>query len=270
MSPWVPSFLGLSCQIFGLMAAAAISETRPTSSELPQDSRADCPEPDDLEVHAKVSVLKYWKEKLKEAIMEYRDKPLSSNIMCILAAFFFSSISKQALQFLVQYASKRFGWTIAQASSLVTVKGVVNLLLLLIIIPQLSSMLSRHLSPRQKDLRLVQGSIIFLIVGSTIMSFASHPVTFVAGVGLFALGWGFFSALRSLATELVPSSQIGLLNMSIALSQNVGGMIAGPSLAAAFKLGVELSGMWMGLPYMVAVALFMGAGLLSLVIKDIE
>lgn len=257
------------------MSAAAITETRPTSSGLPQGSHADCSEPVpaqavDLEMHAKVSVLKYWREKLKEAITEYRDKPLSFNVMCILAAFFFSSISKQALQFLVQYASKRFGWTIAQASYLVTIKGVVNLLLLLIIIPQLSSVLSRHLSPRRKDLRLVQGSIAFLIVGSAIMSLASTAVTFVTGVGLFALGWGFFSALRSLATELVPSSQIGLLNMSIALSQNIGGMIAGPSLAAAFKFGVEMGGMWMGLPYVVAVVLFIGAGLLSLVINGVE
>lgn len=190
--------------------------------------------------------------------------------MCILAAFFFSSISKQALQFLVQYASKRFDWTIAQASTLVTVKGVINLLLLLLIIPHWSSVLSRYLSPRRKDLHLVQGSVAFLIVGSTMMSFASYPVTFVAGVSLFALGWGFFSALRSLATELVPSSQIGLLNMAIALSQNVGGMIAGPSLAAAFKAGLELGGVWVGLPYMIAVALFLGAGLLSVVITDIE
>lgn len=57
------------------------------------------------------------------------------------------------------------------------------------------------------------------------MSFDSHPVTFIAGVSLLALGWGFFSALRSLATELVPSSQFGLLKMSIAISQNVAWMI---------------------------------------------
>lgn len=97
------------------------------------------------------------------------------------------------------------------------------------------------------------------------MSFASYPITFVAGLNLFALGWGFFSALRSLATELVPSSQIGLLSMVIVLSQNGGRMIAEPALAAAVKSGLEAGGVWMGLPYMAAVALFLGASLLSLV-----
>lgn len=118
-----------------------------------------------------------------------------------------------------------------------------------------------------KDLRLVQGSMAILAVGTTLMAFAGSPWLFTAGVCLFAMGWGSYSALRSLATALVLPTHIGLLNTSIALAQSIGAMVAGPILASAFKTGVSHGGVLMGLPYMVAAVLFFGATALTWAIR---
>lgn len=89
--------------------------------------------------------------------MEDREKPLSSN-SCVSWLHSFSLVlADRRYNFRCnECTSKRFGWTVAQASSLVTVTGVMYMLLLLIIVAQLSSVLSRHLSLRWKDLCLFQ------------------------------------------------------------------------------------------------------------------
>jgi hypothetical protein len=67
------------------------------------------------------------------------------------------------------------------------------------------------------------------------------------------------------ATTLAAESQIGTLNTTIALVQGIGGIVAGPLLASTFRYGMASDGIWLGLPYMVSVALFLLAGLTTLV-----
>ncbi|KAG8160879.1 hypothetical protein KVR01_009143 [Diaporthe batatas] len=256
-SPWIPSLLGLFCQFFALAAATAVTETlsAPTYNEL-SESQAhhmqDVPRPSNGS----------WKSKLKDAIPRCQPGGLSSNTLCAILSFLFASIGGLPLQFVIQYASKRFGWTIARASLLVTIKGIINLALLLVILPKISTILSQVMPPSRKDLRLVQASIAFLTSGTTVMAVSADPALFIIGVCLFALGWGYFAAVRSLATELVVPSKVGVLNTSFAFAQGVGGLVAGPALATALKRGVELGGFWTGLPYMIAsLFLVVAAGL---------
>lgn len=260
-SPWIPSLLGLFCQFFALAAATAVTETRPAPacSEM-SESEADqeAPRPPNGS----------WKGKLRDSFAQWRPKGMGSNVLYAILSFLFASIGGLALQFVIQYASKRFGWSIARASLLVTIKGIINLALLLLILPRISTILNRHMSPSHKDLRLVQASIAFLTIGTAVMSVSAEPALFITGVCLFALGWGYFAAIRSLATELVVPSQVGVLNTSFAFAQGVAGFVAGPALATALKRGVELGGFWTGLPYMVAALFLVVAALLSYAISN--
>ncbi|KAJ5358647.1 major facilitator superfamily domain-containing protein [Penicillium cataractarum] len=279
-SPWVPSLLGIAFQLGGLLGAALVSETRPDptlnleetheSERLLDDSDETEVDDDDPAYH------KFGYQRVKHTVTEYWEYVRTThmrgwdfNMAFIVLTFLLASIGKQALQLIIPYASKRFSWSIARASFLITLKGVINLITLLIILPRLSTWLSRQMSwsPAVKDLRIVQGSAWILTSGTAFMAFAAIPELFISGLCLFALGWGFYSALRSLATALVSPSQVGVLNSGIGLAQSLGSLVAGPILAAAFGHGLRQGGIGMGLPYMVAATLLFMASCLTCVIR---
>lgn len=267
-SPWVPSLLGIVFQLGGLLGAALVSETRPdpklsidpnTESETllnnSDETEMDHNQPEDPKSgyqRVKQTVSQYWHH-----VRNTHLKGWDFNMAFIVLTFLLASISRQAMQLIIPYASKRFSWSIARASFLITLKGIINLVTLLLILPRLSTWLSRQMSwsPAVKDLRIVQGSAWILTSGTALMAFAAIPELFISGLCLFALGWGFYSALRSLATALVDPSQVGVLNTGIGLAQSLGSLVAGPILAAAFGRGLRQGGITMGLPYMVASAL---------------
>lgn len=279
-SPWVPSLLGIVFQLGGLLGAALVSETRPDPTlSVDQDHESEplMDNSDEAEMdHDRVEDPKSGYERVKQTVSRYwqqiRNNHLKGwdfNMAFIVLTFLLASISRQTLQLIIPYASKRFLWTIARASFLITLKGIINLVTLLLILPRLSTWLSRQMSwsPAVKDLRIVQGSAWILTSGTVIMAFAAIPELFISGLCLFALGWGFYSALRSLATALVSPSQVGVLSTGIGLAQSLGSLIAGPILAAAFGSGLRQGGIATGLPYMVASALLFMASCLACAIR---
>lgn len=279
-SPWIPSLLGIVFQLGGLLAAVLVSETRPDptpNSEQAYESERWLNNSNEAEMDQdEAEYPRSGIQRVKQAVSEYWEhirtthmKGWDFNIAFIVLTFLVASISKQALQLIIPYASKRFSWSIARASFLITLKGVINLVTLLFILPQLSTWLSRQMSwsPEVKDLRIVQGSAWILTSGTFLMAFAAIPGLFISGLIFFALGWGFYSALRSLATALVSPSQVGVLNTGIGLAQSLGSLVAGPILAAAFRSGLRQGGIGMGLPYMVAATLFFMASCLTCAIR---
>jgi hypothetical protein len=92
------------------------------------------------------------------------------------------------------------------------------------------------------------------------MALAPEPILFSIGISILALGYGFYAALRSVASALVSEDHIGLLNTTIALVQGVGAVVAGPTLAGAFNLGMRMGSAWIGLPYLVGAVLVGAAG----------
>ncbi|KAF3397750.1 hypothetical protein F1880_005644 [Penicillium rolfsii] len=281
-SPWVPSLLGVVFQVGGLLDACFITETRPDSrlsiernqnneSEPFLDNRDETEmdndrptEPKSGYQRVKQTVLAHWHH-----VRNNHLKGWNLNMVFIVLTFLLASISRQAMQLIIPYASKRFSWSMARASFLITLKGIINLVILLLILPRLSIWLSRKMSwsPAVKDLRIVQGSAWMLTSGAVLMAFAANPELFISGLCLFALGWGFYSALRSLATALVDPSQVGVLNSGIGLAQGVGSLVAGPILAAAYGRGVRQGGVAMGLPYMVASALLFMSSCLACAVR---
>ncbi|RAQ55843.1 MFS transporter [Aspergillus flavus] len=260
-SPWLPFLLGWLCEGCGLLAAILIPETLPKSlneseSELAEEER-DCLVPPPSSSKRKGSLYSAGSHIMHLTAFIWGNV----NTVAISIAFLAASVGGQALQLIIQYASKRYSWTMAKASFLISLKGMIDLVVLLLLLPTISHYLNRYLSPAVRDLRITQGSAAILAVGFGIMAVADHPVLFAFGVSILALGWGFYSTLRNVATTLVAESQIGTLNTTIALVQGIGSMIAGPLLASAFREGMTLGGTWMGLPYMMGAILFLLAGL---------
>lgn len=64
----------------------------------------------------------------------------------LLGVFFLASFASASSSILVQYISKRYGWTIAQAGFLLSAKAVVNVLLLTVLVPLFVGMASKRLT----------------------------------------------------------------------------------------------------------------------------
>ena len=80
------------------------------------------------------------------------------------------------------------------------------------------------------------------------------------GVVIIALGAGQDSLLRSLATEMVPTNEISTMYSAITMLRAIGGSISGPIYAWLYTVGLgQNNEIWLGLPYIVAGALFLVA-----------
>ncbi|KAF8857305.1 hypothetical protein BDZ45DRAFT_705265 [Acephala macrosclerotiorum] len=143
-------------------------------------------------------------------------------------AFLIASVGNQT-QLIIQYASRRFSWSVGKASLLKALKGIVALVNLLLFLLWLSINLSRHMSPMAKDFQISQSSAWVLALCTTLMAIAPRLAVSIPGVCIFALGM----------------------------------MVAGPILVSAIRRGIQLDGLWLGLPYMACASLVIGSSLLT-------
>lgn len=71
---------------------------------------------------------------------------------------------------------------------------------------------------------------------------------------VFSLGCGFSAVVRSLLNAYVEAHHQAILNSLLALLQSVGLMIASPVFFEALRVGIDLGGGWIGLPFVLAAA----------------
>jgi hypothetical protein len=70
----------------------------------------------------------------------------------------------------------------------VPLKGPLDLVAFLLLLPAISHYLNRLLSPAKRDFRITQGSASILALGFGIMAVAAQPVMFAFSVSILALG----------------------------------------------------------------------------------
>lgn len=133
-----------------------------------------------------------------------------------------------------------------------------NLVVLVLLIPALSSFLVRglHLHEMLKDKRMAQISGVFLVAGSTTVAIADSWIPMVLGEVLFSLGFAFAVPARSLVTGMVEQRHLGTLYTVISVLTYIGVITGEPLFAAAFRWGMQLGSSWIGLPYLFAAACF--------------
>ena len=183
-------------------------------------------------------------------------------ILLLLVTFLQQPFGSQSVGLSVRYISKRFSWKLYQTGFLLSLRALVNIILLLGIIPLISHILAKrfHYSPKAKDLLLAQVSAIFLVAGAAIVAASPNVVFTIFGLLTWTMGTAFTSLCRSLITTLVDKQHVGRLYSVIAMVETVGGLIAGPSLAGFFALGLKWKGLWIGLPFFAVAAITLIAG----------
>lgn len=156
---------------------------------------------------------------------------------------------------------KLFLLTTAQASLLISLGGIFQLVNFLVWMPLLTFIAGKYfnLHGKYRDHRLSQGSGILSVIGFAAVGLAPVPVFLICGLVFLSLGSGFMTASRSLVTSLVVPDHVGTLYSAIGVSCSVGTFIAGPLFAYLFKLGMHLGNAWMGMPFLQASLFYLAA-----------
>lgn len=112
------------------------------------------------------------------------------------------------------------------------------------------------MSAPSQDLLISRVSVALLAVGSLVISVAPVVALAALGIVIFALGYGFGPAARSLVTTFCHQDEAGLLYSALAIMQSVGGLVAGPLLTVTFRWGLRLGQEWTGIPFAAVAGLF--------------
>ncbi|KAF5576061.1 hypothetical protein FPANT_11115 [Fusarium pseudoanthophilum] len=262
---WIPLLLAVAFQGLSVILALGLPETLPVveskrSGEDANDISPDCSISEQAEIPSK-SDGKWgsWLTRNKDSFdFVIKDRVLSS----LVFTFLISKIGRQATNILFQYVSKRYGWTLAQAGFLISLRAGVNIALFTVILPLIATYALVSWSATSRDLWIGKTSIILLVLGSLIIFLSETSVGMIIGLIISTLGSGFAPTMRSLATSLVESrhpnatSDIGRLYALISVAEGIGSLVAGPGMALAFRVGMSWGQVWLGLPFGFAAFLF--------------
>ncbi|KAJ4992769.1 major facilitator superfamily transporter [Stagonosporopsis vannaccii] len=180
------------------------------------------------------------------------------NFQVLLSSFFLTALASSDTKLLVQYISKRYEWTFAQAGFMLSAKAIVNFTLLAIIVPRLirSSMSSRTVHGSEVRLNYLGAeiSILVSIVGVLCVALAFRFWMLLGALMIYALG----SALPVFTMSLVKSQLIALPDSDtqdfsiVMLTKTLGSLVGAPVMASLWIQAIRLGGVGLGLPYFVS------------------
>ncbi|KAF1366135.1 hypothetical protein EJ07DRAFT_161171 [Lizonia empirigonia] len=180
------------------------------------------------------------------------------NFQVLLCSFFLTALASSDTKLLVQYISKRYEWTFAQAGFMLSAKAIVNFTLLAVIVPRI---INRSISPRTvhgSEVRLnflgAEASILISVVGVFCVALAFKFWMLLAALMIYALG----SALPIFTMSLVKSQLIALGDSDtqdfsiVMLTKTLGSLVGAPLMASLWIQAIKLGGVGLGLPYFVS------------------
>jgi hypothetical protein len=246
---WYPILLALGIQQVGVFIACVFPETLHLR-DLPEP-RDDVSETIELRTKEEGFGLRAQLRNFQDALLFLRR---DLTIALVVLVFVANTLGRQALTLLIRYASKRYNWEIKKAAYLLSFRAATNLVAITVFVPLVNYILVKYvrLPVHWADLWLARGSIVIMAFSFFVLAAAAEPPLLIIGLLVYNLGTGFGAAMRSVAIHLVggqASPDIGKLMALIAISESVSHMIMGPLLNQMFKWGMDMGGLWLGLPF---------------------
>lgn len=245
-NPWIPMFLGLALHFVPLLLYHRLPETldyntkpsvRPSALSSPGSS-----------IHP---AKRTRTERILDALQESYTFVVSDRRLLLMFPAFFIQLILMSRDVLMQYISVRYHVSLAKATVLISTRSGLILVLNLVLWPLLTWLLRTkwRLHPQKADLLLSHFSVLIMSIGFLFIALAPTLPLVVAAMMFNTLGWGLTLFLRSLMTSLVEGHHVARLNSFLGIFDTTGLMVGSPLLALAFEKGVEMRGLWIGLPY---------------------
>lgn len=296
-SPWIPLLAGIGILILGGVFMLFIPETlhqRPVNGSM--EPVAELSDSSSGSSAASTSPMKhslFYRFKTNfVSTFDTLHVYASSLLFVLLATFSIQLFSRQIIDLVLRFISKRFSWSLAQTGFLLSLRALINVVLFLAILPGVSFILTSssktaysipglrfNLSTASKDLFLARSSFIIQIMGIFLLSLSAFsspigdsnqesPFPLILAIGgliIYTLGIGFSAFCRSLISTLVDQEHIARLYTVLSVIEVVGLSITGPVLAWLYSWGLKLSRKgerngYLGLPFWGAMVLTAIAG----------
>ncbi|KAE9367111.1 MFS general substrate transporter [Stipitochalara longipes BDJ] len=201
-----------------------------------------------------------FKHHLVNAVKQLRESlliPKAPLILLFFALFITAPAYHSTTQFLTQYVSKRYAIKLKDTGYVQTMYGCAQVFVALVGIPVASKLLTSEPGPRtpaqdqKRDFKLALLSFGILIPGFLLLGSAPTLVYFTFGLLILALGSGYISFARALASSHVDPEHRSRLFSLVGMLETAGTMYSGPLLAGLFSVGMSKRRQWIGLPYLV-------------------
>ncbi|KAK7745877.1 hypothetical protein SLS53_002595 [Cytospora paraplurivora] len=242
-SPWIPVQLSIVLVILGTSLVFFIPEVPRAKHHDSQVTTTPAKEQSflsSIRIHITNSLSRF-----KESISVLH----SPSAFFVLSVFICQvPVILAAGQLFVQYVSKRFGWSLAETGYLLSIRGMTSIFVLLVGLPQLgkfltSSTMPFNLSPPRKDLVLARLSALCITTGALLMAGNVLPII-TAGQVILTLGDGLIPLCRSIITSFVDAEHFSTVYTLISMTETVGAVGTGPTLAGLFSAGIKLGDCW--------------------------
>ncbi|KAI1378990.1 major facilitator superfamily domain-containing protein [Hypoxylon crocopeplum] len=180
------------------------------------------------------------------------------NILLILAVFLTPYLRPATMFILQQYASVRFDWKISRTSLLTSEAAIVNIILFLFIIPQVTSMIRARFDVRQEtiDLSVAQISLALLTGGSLLIGLSPNSNLMVASVAIFTAGFGVRVALIASAASLADQTIRARLFATLQIMENIGMLSGFPLTQSMLATALRIGPPWLGFPFLIISGIF--------------
>ncbi|CAO2657320.1 Nn.00g034460.m01.CDS01 [Neocucurbitaria sp. VM-36] len=185
------------------------------------------------------------------------------NFQILLCSFFLTALASSDTKLLVQYISKRYEWTFAQAGYMLSAKALVNFTLLAIVVPRIIQASRSSKAIHGSEIRLnvlgAEVSILISVVGVLCVALAFKFWMLLAALIVYALG----SALPVFTMSLVKSPLIALKHSDIQdfsivmLTKTLGSLVGAPLMTVLWVHAIKLGGVGLGLPYFVSACTYL-------------
>ncbi|KAH8820175.1 putative MFS transporter [Xylogone sp. PMI_703] len=273
-NPWYAIVSGWAIISIGLSLAISLPETKHIALSTLESESWPTPHPSDSRAvyedqgftkPVENSSSRRLINRISDIIKPYSFIIEQKQVMLLLWAFVVYRLSRGTAWFLIQYVSTRYGWRMAAANMLISLKAMLMVFLFIVILPSASWYLTKryNMSSGQKDLLLTKASITSLLIGTLGMGLSPNIAVMILSLTVQTLGAGFTYTTRSLITVMVQQDQTARLYTMIEIIQAIGMVVASPVMTTSFRWGLELGGAWQGLAWMIAAGLFgLAAGLI--------
>ncbi|KAF2691902.1 hypothetical protein K458DRAFT_411606 [Lentithecium fluviatile CBS 122367] len=187
------------------------------------------------------------------------------NFQVLLCSFFLTALASSDTKLLIQYISKRYEWTFAQAGYMLSAKAIVNFTLLAILVPRIirTSMASKTVHGSEVRLNYLgaEVSIAVSVIGVLCVALSFKFWMLLTALIIYALG----SALPVFTMSLVKSPLIALADSDIQdfsivmLTKTLGSLIGAPLMTVLWVQAIKIGGAGLGLPYFVSACIYLVA-----------
>jgi hypothetical protein len=127
----------------------------------------------------------YWRAyfHVKDLLLSLVTRP---KFLMLVGVFFLSSFASSNSPLLVQYISKRYGWTFSQAGYLLSTKAVVNIALLTIIVPSLVQIAARRFDVNTRIINIgaAEISVSISVLGVLVIAISDSIKVLIPGMYL--------------------------------------------------------------------------------------